>query len=157
MGAFRVVVEPDLQRNEPLLSQVNALEDPALFPVPEVQPSSILAGLDVLQLEAGLKRLGGSPLAADHHVMSGLIPEVVIEVHPRAIRGPRARNLEVVAQQQEAAGPVPLLIAEHGNHDPSVGQAMDRMGAVSFVLLTISAGSMTLCSFGCRGSAVSTI
>ena len=55
-------MEADLERDESLLAQVDGLEDPALLPVPEMQPRAIFAGLDVVEIEARPQTSWGAPI-----------------------------------------------------------------------------------------------
>ena len=132
--AVRVVVEADLQRDQAVLPEVDALGDLALLPVPEVQLPAVLALGHVLELEAGLEGVGGGPLAGDHHVVPRLVPEVVVELHAVGAALPAAGDVELLVQQQEPAGAVALAVAEHRDHDP-VRQAVDgvRRGQVGLL------------------------
>ena len=59
--------------------------------------------------------------------MAGLIPEVVIKGDAALGGVPAAGDVELVIEQQEPAGQVPLRVAEHGDHDLAGGQAMHRV------------------------------
>jgi hypothetical protein len=72
-----------------------------------------------------MKVLGAPPLAADHHVVARLVPVVVVVLHAVHLVFPAPGDVEVRVQEQEAARPVALRVAEHGNHDVPVGQAVD--------------------------------
>jgi hypothetical protein len=128
MRAFRIVIEADFERDHAALAQIDAADDAALLPVPEMELPSVLAGLDVLQVKAAAERLGGGPFAADHHVAAGLIPEVVIELHSLLPTLPAAGNVELLVQDQEPARPVPFGVAKHREHDRPIRQAVYRVG-----------------------------
>jgi hypothetical protein len=63
--AGRVVVEADLQRDQALLAEVDALGDPPLLPVLEVKPAALPTCLDVGRLETG-----GAVLGAAHSLLT---------------------------------------------------------------------------------------
>jgi hypothetical protein len=57
--------------------------------------------------------------------VAGLVPEVVVDGHAVAVVFPAAGDIEVLVQQQKPARRSAFAIAEHGDHDLAVGQAMD--------------------------------
>jgi hypothetical protein len=127
VAAGRVVVEADLQRDQAVGAEVEGLGDLALGEVPEVELLAVAAGLDVLQLEAGVVGVGGAELAGDHHVVAGLVPEVVVVLHLAEAGFPAAGDVEVLVHGQEAAGALALGVAEHRDDD-LLAEAVDGVG-----------------------------
>ena len=56
MSGFRGVLEPDFERDEPLLAEVDGLFDAAGLPVPHLQLLPVLAVLHVLKIETRIIR-----------------------------------------------------------------------------------------------------
>src|SRR5262249_7496631 len=115
--ALGIVMEANLERDQAVVAEIDALRDLARLPVPEMQLLAVLARLDILDLEAAGHRLWSGPLAREHHVVPRLIPEVVVEIHALPARLPAADDIELVAQQQEAARRLAVLVTEHRQHD----------------------------------------
>jgi len=67
--------------------------------------------------------------------VTGLIPEIVVELHAAKIVFPTPDDLKIFVQMQKAAGRVALGVAEHGDDDIGA-QAMDgvRGGQIGFRL-----------------------
>ncbi len=83
------VVQPaHLERDQPRLAELERLLDAALGQVPEVQPAAVAPGGDVVEVEAGLVRLGLAELRRGEHVLARLVPEVVVERRARRRRSP---------------------------------------------------------------------
>src|SRR5262249_10469182 len=100
------VVKPaHLERNQPLLPQVDRLLEPALGEVPEVQPLTVAPGRDILDVEAVLIRVRLAELGGDECVLAWLVPEVVVEWRVSAAVLPAALELERArVEDREAAG-----------------------------------------------------
>ena len=60
MSAGRIVVETHLERNQPLVAQFDRLDQLTFCPIPKIEPTAVLAGLDVFELEAGLTVFGAA-------------------------------------------------------------------------------------------------
>ena len=78
MRALGVVMEADLQGNQTILPQIDALGQLMLLPIPEVQPMAVFICRHILQVEARLIGLGRRKLGADHDVVTRLIPEIIV-------------------------------------------------------------------------------
>ena len=131
------VVQPaDLERDQAGLAQVEGLLDPALLQVPEVEPLPVAAVGHVLDVEAGLVRVGLAELRRDQHVLARLVPEVVVQLGRLAAVLPAALDLERArVEAGEAARAAALAIAEHADHDVVARHAVDGVGAAVAGLL----------------------
>ncbi len=68
---------PNLQRHDPLLSQVDPLLERPLLPAEHIQVRPVPARLDIVQIQTLLEQLRGSPRRRDHHIMVRLVPKVI--------------------------------------------------------------------------------
>src|SRR3954452_22423266 len=116
MCAGRIVMETDFERQQSFCAEVNALGNLSLRPVPEIQVMAVFPSLHLIKLEAGARGARGGPFAAYHHVVSRLVPVIVVEVHPLGPRLPSTGDLEVVVEEQETTRSVEIFVAEHRNH-----------------------------------------
>ena len=113
-----VVQEAHLERDQPLLAEVERLLEPPLGEVPEVQPLPVAAGADVVDVEAALVGVRLAELGRDEHVLARLVPEVVAQLRRRAAVLPAALDLERArVEHGEAAGAVAVGVAEHADDD----------------------------------------
>ena len=120
-----VVLPADLERDEPVCAEVDRLLELAPLEVPEVEPLSVAAGLDVGEVEAGLVGVRGAELARDERVLARLVPEVVVHRRPRSAVLPAALDLERLRVDDcEAAGGVAVGVAEHRDDDVLAGHAV---------------------------------
>ena len=126
----RVVEEAHLERDQPLVSEVDRLLDAALLEVPEVQVSPVLAGRHVVRVEARLVGLGDPELGRDHDVVPRLVPEVVVDPLVAAVGLPAPDHLERARVELcEAAAVASVLVAEHADHDLVAGHAVHGVRA----------------------------
>src|SRR5579875_268246 len=105
------------------------------LPIPEVQPSPVLTGSDIFQVESLGIGIGSAPFAADHNVMARLVPEVIVETHAIGLVFPAPRDVEILVEQQEAPGSLALAIAKHRDHHMTIRQAVHGMGSGQIYLL----------------------
>jgi hypothetical protein len=125
------VVEPaDLERDEPRLAEVDRVFERPPLEVPEVDAAPVAAGGDVLEVEALLVRVRLAELRGDEHVLARLVPEVVVERRLLAAVLPAALDLERLrVEHGEAAGAVPVGVAEHRDDDVLAGHAVHGVRA----------------------------
>ena len=91
-----------------------------------MDPAAVPARLDVGGIEATLVRVRLAELARDEHVLARLVPEVVVERRQLAAVLPAALDLERLrVEDGEAAGAVPLGVAEHRDDDVVSGHAVN--------------------------------
>ncbi len=128
VGAVRVVVELDLERDQPVFAQIHGLDRHALLEIPEMQAATVFQMADLFEVEARHEGVGGRPFRADHHVVAGLVPEIVAERDVAHRVFPAADDLEILVEMQIAARRLALGIAQEGNDDLGP-QAMHRMRA----------------------------
>ncbi len=108
-----------------LFAEVDLLLVLALVEVPEVQPASIFAAEQDLRDEPVLERIGGSPFARHHGVVTEMPPEIIGQLLGTAVHLPLAENIEALGiEQEDAAGRLALGVAERV-HIYSFGAAMD--------------------------------
>src|SRR5688500_4276944 len=136
MGALRIMVEADLERDQSLAREVEALHEPALVPVPKMETLAVFSSSHIIQIEAGNKGLGRPEFAAHHDVVAWLVPEVVVVAHPLGTALPAPGDFKVLVEEQKAARPVPLAVAKHGDHHVPISQAVNgvRRTEVGFYL-----------------------
>ena len=125
--ARRVVMKADFQRNQTRFAQIETLRDPALRPIPKVQPPAVLSSRDVLRVKAASVRVRRGPFAADHHVVLRLVPKIVVEFHPVGVILPTTGDVEILIQQQKAARRISLRVAQHRDHNFAAGEAVNGM------------------------------
>ena len=134
VGRDRGVEEAHLQRDEPLLPQVDGLLDGLPLPVPDVEPSAVLPRLDVVEVEPGVVGRRGRPLRRHHHVLPGLVPEVVVEFDlARWLPAPVDGEVRLV-QFEESARQLPVGVAQHREDDLPVGDAVDGVGGAQVLV-----------------------
>ena len=124
------IVEPaDLEREQPLLAEIQRLHQASFREIPEMEPAPVAAGGHVVDVEARLVGVRLAELRRGQHVLSWLIPEVVAEVGRRAALLPAPLHLEGPrVEDREAAGAAPVPIPEHAHDDVVARHAMDRVG-----------------------------
>lgn len=64
-----------------------------------MQLLAVLARLDVIQVEPWGNGVRCSPFAADHDVVPGLVPEVVVERHLARIAFPAADDFKILIEE----------------------------------------------------------
>ena len=134
VGRDRGMEEAHLQRDEPLLPQVDGLLDGLPLPVPDVEPSAVLPRLDVVEVEPGVVGRRGRPLRRHHHVLPGLVPEVVVEFDlARWLPAPVDGEVRLV-QFEESARQLPVGVAQHREDDLPVGDAVDGVGGAQVLV-----------------------
>ena len=121
-------MEANLQGHQPILPQIDALGQLLLLPIPEVQPMPVFICRHILQVEARLIGLGRRKLAADHHIVAWLIPEIIVVDLAIGLLLPAPGNVKVFIQQQEPTRAVLVCVAQHRDHHVPVRQTMDGMG-----------------------------
>ena len=134
----------------PLRSQIDLLGQLLVLPNPRTTASGHTCPASTsFRSKPAAKRLRRSPLAADHHVVPRLIPEVVVEFQPAGIGHPSGRRSRIC---RRAAGSRP---ARCPSASPSIeimiwplGRQCTVCGAPRLVLPGDRlAGSITLSSF----------
>src|SRR5205814_10436295 len=102
------VVEPaHLERDQAFLTEIDSLLELPRLQIPEVDPLSVPAGLDVRRVEARLVRVRFPELGRDEHVLARLVPEVVVQPRNVAPVLPAALELEGLRiEDGEASGAV---------------------------------------------------
>src|SRR5829696_6108643 len=111
------MVKTNLQRDPAVLPQVYRLSYLLFLPIPEVDLPTVLALGHILGIEAAPVGVRGGPLARDHDVVAGLVPEVVVVAHASRALLPATGYVEVLVEQEEASGAVALAVAYHRDHD----------------------------------------
>ena len=125
----RVVRRPQLEHHLVLGPEVDLLHVLARLEVPDVQPVAVLVAEQQLADQAVLDHLRRAPLARDDGVVVEVPPEVVRELLRAAVVLPGALDREVVVvEQEDAAGPVAVGVAERRDVDP-VRAAVDGVRA----------------------------
>jgi hypothetical protein len=125
-----VVLQAHLERKQPVLTKVDGLLERALDQVPEVETVPVPPGLDVGRVEAVLVGVRRAELGRDEHVVARLVPEVVVEGRRLAAVLPAALDLEGLRiEDREAAGAVPVRVAEHRDDDVLAGHAVHGVGS----------------------------
>ena len=90
-----------------------------------MEPAAVAACGDVVEVEALLVGVRLAELRRDEHVLARLVPEVVVERRCVAAVLPAALDLERLrVEHREAAGAVPLGVAEHRDDDVVAGHAV---------------------------------
>ena len=118
LSAVRIVQRADLERDQPLVAEVDRLRQLALLEVPEMEAAAVAAGADVLEVEAGLVRVRLAELRRDERVLAREVPEVVVERRRRAAVLPPALDLERLrVEHGEAARAAAVGVAEHADDD----------------------------------------
>src|SRR5262249_21980135 len=114
----------ELERQETLRAEVHGLLERSPLEIPEVDPLAVTTLPDVGQVEALLVRVRLTELRGDEHVLSRLVPEVVVHRRPFAAVLPAALDLERPrVDDGEPAGGVAVRVAEHGDDDVVAGHA----------------------------------
>src|SRR5437763_16076167 len=112
VSTFRIMVEAYFQRNHhSLITQVYTLVNLMTRPIPEVQLATILSGRHILQVETAIIGIGCAKFTAHHHIMTWLIPEVIVVAHTISPLLPPSCHVERFIKQQEATRAIALLIA----------------------------------------------
>ena len=118
-----------LEHHLVLRPEVDLLHVLARREVPDVQPVAVLVAEQQLADEAVLDHVRRPPLGRDHRAEVEVPPEVVGELLRPAVGLPLALDREVlVVEQEDAAGPVAVGVAERGDVD-AVGAAVDGVRA----------------------------
>src|SRR5207253_1105924 len=117
--------EAHLERNEAGAAKIKTLGDFTFLPIPEMDVLAVLAGFNIVELESRLDGIRRSPFAGNHDVVSRLIPKVVVVLHALFGLLPRAHDFKLVIEQKKTAWSFAFVVAEHGNHDRAVRQAMN--------------------------------
>ena len=99
-----------LQWNQSVLAKIYSVLDCLFFEIPEVNFAAIFEVADLFQIKAGHECIGCSPFAGHHDVMTGLIPEVIVELHATQIIFPSADDFEILVQVQKATGRIAFRI-----------------------------------------------
>ena len=129
VGLARVVRGPQLEHHLVLGAEVDLLDVLALLEVPDVELVAVLVAQQQLGLDAALDHVRRAPLGGDDRALVEVPPEVVGQLLRPAVLLPGALDREVlVVEQEDAAGPVAVGVAERGDVDP-VGAAVDRVRA----------------------------
>ena len=68
---------------------------------------------NIFQIETGHKGVWRSPFCRYHHIMAGLIPKIITEVHTSGVVFPAPDNVEVFVQMQISSGCIALGIPQH--------------------------------------------
>ena len=126
MRAVGVMQKPRLEGDKSVRSQIDRLLDLAVLEIPEMDVLAVFPARHILQIESGHESVGRGPFGRNHHVVAGLIPEVVVILHLAEILFPAADNLEILGQMQKTARPVAIGIAQH-RHDDFRAQTVHRM------------------------------
>ena len=66
-----------------------------------------------------VKNVGRGPFTTDHDVLSGLVPEIVVELYRRwsIVLVPTTDDIEVLIHQKKATRGFTFGIAQTGDHD----------------------------------------
>ena len=126
VGAVRVVVEPHLQRDQPVLSQIEGLFRFLLLEIPEMDAAAIFQMPDLFQIKPRHEGVGRRPFRRRHDIVAGLVPEIITERDVAHRVFPASDDVEILVQMQIAAGGLSLGIAKHRDDDLGA-QAMHRM------------------------------
>ena len=113
MGAVRVVMETGLQRDHAFRTKVYCFLDLTVFKVPEMDVLAIFSLCNIFQIEPGHKGIRRSPFCRYHHIMTGLIPKIITEVHASGVVFPAPNNVEVLIQMQISSRCIALGIPQH--------------------------------------------
>ena len=81
------------------------------------------------------KLVGCSPFGSHHHIIEGLIPEVVATLSLTITFCPGANEIEVRIEKNEVSLSVTLSITHYRYHNIAIGQAVGRMGSSHIVAL----------------------
>ncbi len=129
VALVRVVRRAQLEHHLVLRAEVDLLHVLARGEVPDVQLVAVLVAEQQLADEAVLDHVRRAPLRGDDGAEVQVPPEVVGQLLRSAVGLPLALDREVlVVEQEHAAGPVALRVAERGDVD-AVGAAVDRVRA----------------------------
>src|SRR5262245_43983225 len=96
--AVGVVMEADLQREQPVLTEIEALFGCLLLKIPQMEFAPIFKMADFLQIETGHEGVRRGPFRTDHDVMTRLVPEVVRELDAAHRVLPAADDVEVLVE-----------------------------------------------------------
>ena len=129
----------DLEGDQPVIAQVDALHDGVALEVPEVKSPPVLAGGDIGGVEPVQERVRRAPLARDQRVLARLVPEVVHELQAVRLALPALGDREVACvEHREAARAVPVGVPEHGDgHDVARHAVHGVRGAEPELLLDL--------------------
>ena len=128
MRAVRVVVEFDLQRDQPVFPEVLRLDRYAFLEIPEMQAAAVLQVAHLLQVEARHEGVRRGPLGGHHHVVARLVPEVIAEGDVAHGVFPPPDDLEVLVEVEITPRRLALRITQERNDDLG-SQAMHRVRA----------------------------
>src|SRR5688572_23216256 len=95
MRAVWVVVKTHFQGDQTFFTKIDALNNSARLPIPEVNSASIQPCCDIIKVEARYIGLGRAEFAADHDVLAGLIPEIIVERHSVSRVFPTTGDIEL--------------------------------------------------------------
>src|SRR5439155_12256029 len=114
-GLRRVMRRAQFENQLMLLAEIDLLQVLSLVEIPEMQLMAVFAAEQEFGDEAVLEHVGRAPFAGHDRVVAEMPPHVVGEMLRAAIDLPAAKHLEaLVIHHEDAAGPLPLLIAERG-------------------------------------------
>jgi len=123
------VLPADLEGDQPVIAQVDALHDGVALEVPEVKSPPVLAGGDIGGVEPVQERVRRAPLARDQRVLARLVPEVVHELQAVRLALPALGDREVACvEHREAARQVAVGVAQHRDRDDVAGHAVHGVG-----------------------------
>ena len=117
VGAVGVVMETHLQRDQPVLSQIEGLLRLLLLEVPEMNAAAIFQMPDLFQIKPRHEGVGRRPFRRRHHIVAGLVPEIITERDVAHRVFPSTDDVEILVQMQVAPRGLALGIAEHGDND----------------------------------------
>src|SRR5215207_1024185 len=142
------MVKTNLQRDPAVLPQVYRLSYLLFLPIPEVDLPTVLALGHLLGIEAAPVGVRGGPLARDHDVVAGLVPEIVVVADASRALLPATGYVEILVEQEKASGTVALAVADHRDHD-CVRQTVHGVRGGEVCLLDNLLGLYHLVHLGC--------
>merc|ERR550519_3151501 len=126
-----VVKEPDFQGHHSLHAKVNLLDQLPCGPIVDIQVCPIVAPFHMFHVESLEEAPWVTPLCRDHHIVVGLVPEIIPEFSlVLLILDPEAFWLESFPiKENEVALPVLLRpVAQGGDHDVAIRETVGGVG-----------------------------
>ena len=113
MGAVRIMVEPDLERDQTVLAEIEGLLRLAFFKIPQMDTATVFQVADLLEIESRHEGVWRRPFRGRHHIVAWLIPEIISKRDVAHRIFPASHNLEIAVQMEIAARRFASGVAKH--------------------------------------------